>query len=61
VSSPIPPTPAQAAVYDQGRAHYETGGDTLACPYPPRTENRLLWLRGFVLARRDDLYGPPDE
>lgn len=62
--APVPePSPAQIAAYDAGRAAYEAGEESRAVLpiYPAGSENRLLWLRGFTLARRDDLYGPPEE
>lgn len=58
---PVEPSPAQIEAYDAGRAAYEAGQESRAVPYPQGSENRLLWLRGYTLARRDDLYGPPEE
>lgn len=57
------PTPAQVAAYDEGRAAYEAGEESLAVSeiYPAGSESRLLWVRGYTLARRDDLYGRPSE
>lgn len=61
-AAPIPePTPGQIEAYDAGRAAYEAGQESRAVPYPAGSENRLLWLRGYTLARRDDLYGTPEE
>lgn len=57
------PTPAQVEAFDAGAAAYAAGQESSAVTavYPAGSENRLLWLRGYVLARRDDLYGPPEE
>jgi hypothetical protein len=52
------PTAEQVDAYDAGRAAYGAGEDSATCPHDPRSELGLLWLRGYVLARRDDLYGP---
>lgn len=52
------PTREQTDAYDAGRAAYGTGDDSTTCPHDPRSELGILWLRGYVLARRDDRYGP---
>lgn len=59
LGSGIPePSPEQTEAYDAGRAAYGAGEESTTCPHDPRSELGVLWLRGFVLARRDDLYGP---
>jgi len=58
-SAPVPePSEEQVEAYDAGRAAYGAGDDSTACPHDPRSELGTLWLRGYVLARRDDQYGP---
>jgi ribosome modulation factor len=52
------PTEQQIEAYDTGRAAYGAGDDSTTCPYDARSEEGVLWLRGWTLARRDDLYGP---
>jgi hypothetical protein len=52
------PTAEQVEAYDAGRAAYGAGDDSTTCPFDPRSELSVLWLRGYVLARRDDRYGP---
>jgi hypothetical protein len=52
------PTRAQTDAYDAGRAAYGAGDPSTTCPHDPRSELGVLWLRGYVLARRDDQYGP---
>jgi hypothetical protein len=52
------PTAEQIDAYDAGRAAYGAGDQSTTCPHDPRSELGVLWLRGYVLARRDDLYGP---
>jgi hypothetical protein len=52
------PSEAQVEAYDAGRAAYGAGEPSTACPHEPRSELGTLWLRGYVLARRDDQYGP---
>lgn len=54
----VQPTAEQIEAYDAGRAAYDAGEDSTTCPHDPRSELGVLWLRGFVLARRDDQYGP---
>jgi hypothetical protein len=56
-SAPEPST-EQTDAYDAGRAAYTAGEPSTTCPHDPRSELGVLWLRGFVLARRDDRYGP---
>lgn len=51
------PSREQIEAYDAGRAAYTTGQDSTTCPHDPRSELGVLWLRGYVLARRDDQYG----
>jgi hypothetical protein len=51
------PTREQIEAYDAGRQAYSTGADSTTCPHDPRSELGVLWLRGYVLARRDDRYG----
>jgi len=51
-------TEQQIEAYDAGRAAYGAGDPSSTIPHDPRSELGVLWLRGFVLARRDDLYGP---
>jgi ribosome modulation factor len=46
------PTAEQVAAYDEGRAAADAGQDSATCPHPAG-ELRLLWVRGFVHARRD--------
>jgi hypothetical protein len=59
LGSGIPePTPEQVDAYDAGRDAYGADLDSTVCPHDPRSELGVLWLRGFVLARRDDQYGP---
>lgn len=59
LGSGIPePSPEQVEAYDAGRAAYGAGEPSTTCPHDPRSELGVLWLRGFVLARRDDQYGP---
>jgi hypothetical protein len=58
-SAPVPePSDEQVEAYDAGRAAYGDGFASDACPHEPRSELGTLWLRGYVLARRDDQYGP---
>jgi hypothetical protein len=58
-SAPVPePSEEQVEAYDAGRAAYEAEEPSTACPHDPRSELGTLWLRGYVLARRDDQYGP---
>ncbi len=58
-SAPVPePIPEQVEAYDAGRAAYDAGFASTTCPHEPRSELGALWLRGYVLARRDDQYGP---
>jgi hypothetical protein len=58
-SAPVPePSDEQVEAYDAGRAAYGAGDPSTACPHDPRSELGTLWLRGYVLARRDDQYGP---
>ena len=47
------PSPQQAEAYDAGRAAFTAGKDSTVCPHPLDSELRLLWVRGFVYARRD--------
>jgi hypothetical protein len=58
VASAPEPSAEQVAAYDAGRAAYGAGELSTTCPHDPRSELGVLWLRGFVLARRDDQYGP---
>jgi hypothetical protein len=63
-AGPVPqPSPAQIEAFDAGVAAYQAGLDSRAVldVYPSGSENRLLWVRGYVLTRRNDLYGPPEE
>ena len=58
-SAPVPePSEEQVEAYDAGRAAYAAGEPSTAVPHPPTSELGTLWLRGYVLARRDDQYGP---
>ncbi len=58
-SAPVPePSDEQVEAYDAGRAAYGAGESSTACPHDPRSDLGTLWLRGYVLARRDDQYGP---
>jgi hypothetical protein len=58
-SAPVPePSDEQVEAYDAGRAAYAAGDPSTACPHEPRSDLGTLWLRGYVLARRDDQYGP---
>ena len=58
-SAPVPePSDEQVEAYDAGRAAYAAGDASTVCPHDPRSELGTLWLRGYVLARRDDQYGP---
>lgn len=57
-SGEVEPTAEQVEAYDSGRTAYGAGEDSTTCPHDPRSELGVLWLRGFVLARRDDQYGP---
>lgn len=58
VASSPEPTPEQIEAYDAGRQAYDAGFASSSCPHEPRSELGTLWLRGYVLARRDDQYGP---
>lgn len=51
-------TPEQQAIVDAGRAAYAAGLDSTTCPHDTHDEAGLLWLAGYVEARRDDQYGP---
>jgi hypothetical protein len=58
-SAPVPePSDEQVQAYDAGRAAYEAGEPSTACPHDPMSQLGTLWVRGYVLARRDDQYGP---
>jgi len=58
-SAPVPePSDEQVEAYDAGRAAYAAEQPSTDCPYPTHSELGTLWLRGYVLARRDDQYGP---
>jgi hypothetical protein len=58
-SAPVPePSEEQVQAYDAGRAAYEAEQPSSDCPHDPTSELGILWLRGYVLARRDDQYGP---
>jgi hypothetical protein len=57
VASAPEPSREQIEAYDAGRQAYTSGAESTTCPHPPRSELGVLWLRGFVLARRDDRYG----
>jgi hypothetical protein len=58
-SAPVPePSEEQVAAYDDGRAAYDAGNPSADCPFDVFSELGTLWLRGYVLARRDDTYGP---
>jgi hypothetical protein len=52
------PSDEQTEAYDAGRAAYDAGESSTSCPHDPRSELGTLWVRGYVLARRDDQYGP---
>jgi hypothetical protein len=59
VPEPVPePSAEQVEAYDAGRAAYGAGAPSSDCPHEPRSELGTLWLRGYVLARADDQYGP---
>jgi ribosome modulation factor len=49
MSSPTPPTPAQAAIYAAGRQAYDAGRPLPSCPHTGG-ESRTLWVRGWVQA-----------
>jgi hypothetical protein len=55
---PVEPSDEQVEAYDAGRAAYGAGNPSSDCPHDPTSELGALWLRGYVLARRDDQYGP---
>lgn len=58
-TGPVPePSEEQIEAYDAGRAAYAAGDPSTVCPHEPRSELGTLWVRGYVLARRDDQYGP---
>jgi hypothetical protein len=58
IASAPEPSAEQIEAYDTGRAAYAAGEESTTCPHDPRSELGVLWLRGYVLARRDDQYGP---
>jgi hypothetical protein len=58
IASAPEPSAEQVAAYDAGRAAYTAGEESSTCPHDLRSELGVLWLRGYVLARRDDQYGP---
>lgn len=60
-SSQPAPTPGQIEAYDSGCQAYRDDASSLTCPYPAGSENRLLWLRGYVLTRGATLYGTTEE
>lgn len=50
------PSSEQVAAYVAGRTAFLDGDDVLTVPYSQEQPDLLrLWIRGFVLARRDDL------
>lgn len=58
-SAPVPePSEEQVEAYDAGRAAYGADLPSTDCPHEPTSDLGTLWLRGYVLARRDDQYGP---
>lgn len=54
------PTPAQVAAYDAGRQAFADGkhSNAVLTLYPAGSDERRLWIRGWVQARRDARYGP---
>lgn len=57
VSDDVPePSPAQIAAFDAGGIAYAEGRPSLDCPFKgDEPELRLLWVRGWVLARTGTL------
>jgi hypothetical protein len=53
------PTPAQVTAYDAGRRAYADGkpSTTVTGLYPAGSEERLLWLRGFIQCRAEARHG----
>lgn len=38
--------------HHQGREAFLAGGDRMACPYPPDSEEHKMWLASFDAAER---------
>ncbi len=63
------PTPAQIGAFDAGQVAYNTGQPSTTCPFGPTEdldllELRVLWIRGWVLARQVHLWStsaPPND
>jgi hypothetical protein len=55
------PTPAQVRAYDQGRQAFADGQPSLTVIglYPPDSDLRLLWVRGWMQSRAEALYDRP--
>jgi len=56
------PTAVQVGAFDAGQVAYNTGQPSTACPFGPTTDPdlldlRILWVRGWVLARQAHLFG----
>lgn len=56
------PTVIQVAAFDAGAIAYNTGQPSTACPFRNDSlddvgDLRILWIRGWVLARNAHLYG----
>jgi len=58
------PTAVQVGAFDAGTNAYNTGQPSTACPFRPQPDDtpddvdlRILWIRGWVLARDAHLYG----
>ncbi len=63
------PTAVQVGAFDAGQVAYNTGQPSTSCPFGPTTDPdlldlRILWIRGWVLARQVHLWStsaPPND
>lgn len=45
------PDPALVAAYNDGQAAFADGAESTTCPHPAGSDERTVWVRGYVTAR----------